>query len=454
MDSPAKATAKAKDLIRMVVAKSFYLEPLYSISLSVNNDVLVLGGGMGGMTAALGLADQGFKVNLIEREDILGGNLRNIYFLNGNVDPQKELIKVIDRISGHANIKVWTGAKAKEVEGFIGNFKTIIEQNGNTTEIEHGVVIVATGVKQYLPDEYNYGMDKRVITQCKLEQSLINKEFTARRVVMIQCVGSREGERMYCSRICCSQAIKNSIKIKENNPDTDVYILYREIRTYGFREKYYTKARVLGVKFVRYNIDRKPSVSTVSSNGSDRLQVEVRDHILKDTLLIDCDLLVLAPAIIPQDDAEDVAKMLKVPLTKERFFLEAHMKLRPVDFSTAGIFLAGMAHSPKSIDETIAQAEATAGRAATIISKTEYIPEAIVSSVDEEICAGCGICAAVCSYDASEIVTIRGRRIARFNKALCKGCGACAAACPSGAVQQLGFRPKQIANMISSVLEI
>ena len=180
----------------------------------------------------------------------------------------------------------------------------------------------------------------------------------------------------------------------------------------------------------------------------------MRDHILKDTLLIDCDLLVLAPAIIPQDDAEDVAKMLKVPLTKERFFLEAHMKLRPVDFSTAGIFLAGMAHSPKSIDETIAQAEATAGRAATIITKTEYIPEAIVSSVDEEICAGCGICAAVCSYDASEIVTIRGRRIARFNKALCKGCGACAAACPSGAVQQLGFRPKQIANMISSVLEI
>jgi heterodisulfide reductase subunit A-like polyferredoxin len=226
-------------------------------------------------------------------------------------------------------------------------------------------------------------------------------------------------------------------------------ILYREVRTYGFRERYYTLAREKGVRFVRYTVENKPSVSL----ENDRIRVDAEDQILGKSLQIDCDFLALAPAVVPQKDAEQVAQMLKVPLTKERFFLEAHLKLRPVDFSVDGVFLAGMAHAPKSIEETIAQAQATASRAATIISKKEYTPEAIISSVDEDVCAGCGICAAVCYYDAPQVVTYRGRRVSRFNLALCKGCGACAAACPSGAVKQLGFRPKQITDMISAVLE-
>ena len=266
---------------------------------------------------------------------------------------------------------------------------------------------------------------------------------------MIQCVGSREGERMYCSRICCSQAIKNALKIKENYPETDVFILYREIRTYGFREKYYTAAREKGIRFVRYEVEHKPAVFS----DNDRLRIETKDPVLGRTLLIDSDLLVLAPAIVPQDDTEDLARMLKAPLTREKFILEAHMKLRPVDCSVDGVFLTGMAHAPKNVEETIAQAEAAASRAATIISKAEYTPEAIVASVDEDVCAACGVCVSVCSYDAPEIITVRGKKVSRINKVLCKGCGACTSACPSSAVQQLGFRTKQLSEMVSAALE-
>jgi len=450
MHEQDRATQKAKDLVLMAVAKARRLEPLYSISMPVKSGALVIGGGIGGMTAAFSLAEQGFEVNLVEKEDELGGNLRHVYYLlGGKEDPQEELAKVIARVNDHPKIKVWTGIRIREIEGFVGNFKTKIEQNGKEVEFEHGVVIVATGARESNPTEYLYGSDERVITQRELERKIAKGEFGAKRVVMIQCVGSREEDKMYCSRICCSQAIKTAIKIKEDYPETDLFILYREIRTYGFQEEYYTAARKKGIRFIRYEVDSKPVVSA----NNERLQVETRDPILGCTVQIQSDLLVLAPALVPQEDAEDVAKMLKVPLTKEKFFLEAHMKLRPVDFYVDGVFLAGLAHSPKNVAETIAQAEATASRASTIISKPDYIPEAIVSAVDEDVCAGCGICVSVCSYDAPEIVRVRRKSVSRINEALCKSCGACASACPSGAVQQLGFKAKQLTEMISAALE-
>ncbi len=448
MHDPEQATAKAKDLLRMSVAKARHIRPLYSVSVPVRSGALVIGGGTAGMAAALNLADQGYDVNLIEREQSLGGNLRSIHHLLSGDDPQQQLREMIARVDEHPNVTARTDTVVEDVAGYVGNFTTTIRNNGDQTQIEHGAVVVATGAKEHQPAEYSYGTDKRVLTQLQLERKLAEGEIDAKRVVMIQCVGSREDERMYCSRICCSQAIKNALKIKESQPQTDVFILYRDVRSYGFREKYYTQARSQGIRFVRYELERKPIVTP----GEEGLQIAVRDPVLDRDLQIDSDLVVLAPAIVPHEDAEQIAKMLKVPLTKERFFLEAHMKLRPVDFSVDGVFLAGMAHAPKNIEETIAQAEAAASRAATVISKTEYAPEAIVAEVEEERCAACGVCVSVCTYDAPEIVTVKGRKFSRINTALCKGCGACASACPSGAAQQRGFTPRQVIDMVSAAL--
>ena len=450
MHEPATATEKAKDLVKMAVAKARLLEPLYITPVPVTSVALVIGGGVAGISAALNMADQGFPVHLVERAPELGGNMRHIhYLLNEEEDPQSELEKLVSRIEAHPNVTVWLGSNVARVDGFVGNFASTILRDDEENVVEHGIIIVATGATEYVPTEYLYGSDERVITQRQLEERLASGELGAKRVVMVQCVGSREDGRMYCSRVCCSQAIKNALKIKAEHPGTEVFVLYRDVRAYGFREKYYTEARRQGVRFVRYEPENKPSITA----DPERLRVEAFDPILQTTLAIDADLVVLAPAVVPHEDAADVAQMLKVPLTSEGFFLEAHMKLRPVDFSADGVFLAGLAHAPKGIDESIAQAQATAARAATILSKDEYTPEAIIACVDEEICAGCGLCASVCSYDAPEIVTVRGRRVSRINQALCKGCGACASACPSGAIQQLGFRPKQIAEMVSAALE-
>jgi heterodisulfide reductase subunit A len=438
MHEPEQATAKSKELVRMAVAKSRTIEPLYSVAVSVKSGALVIGGGIAGMTAALNLAEQGFEVNLVEREGELGGNLRHVRYLLGDNDPAKALAETIEKVGKADKINVWLHANVVSVSGFVGNFISTIKQNGSTAEIEHGAVIIATGARESEPSEYLWGRHDRVVTQRRFEQMLYEGppppaakkkgeepgtgiEY-ARRIVMIQCVGSREGDRMYCSRICCSQAVKNALRMKEKYPDADICILYRELRTYGFREKYYTQARKKGIRFVRFDVESKP---VVAANG-DRLQVKVEDPVLHRELVIDSDYVVLAPALVPQDNVEDVAQMLKVPLTKEQFFLEAHMKLRPVDCSVDGVYLAGMAHIPKNIDESISQAQAAAGRAATIISKKEYMPEAIVASVDRDVCAACGVCAAICSYDAPEIVTVKGKSFSR---------------------------PKQIVDMVSAALE-
>lgn len=449
MHEPEKATQKALDLVRMAAGKARTLEPLQSIAVPVNNAALVIGGGIAGMTAALNLADQGFDVNLVERNKELGGNMRHLRYLPAGEDPATQLAETIRKLTGHPRITVRTDSTVSAVEGFVGNFTSTISRNGADEEIEHGAIVVATGGRLYEPTgEYLYGTDKRVLTQRELEQKLGQGSVNARTVVMIQCVGSREEGHMYCSRVCCGTAVKNALKIKELDPQTNVFILYRDMRTYGLSEEYFQRARDMGVLFVRYEPDHKPVVK-----NQDGLSVTVLEPMLERELVLHPDLLVLSARVEPNADNNQLAQILKVPVNEDGFFLEAHMKLRPVDFAVAGMFLAGMAHAPKTIAETIAQAEAAAARAATIISKEEYVPEAIISRVDPDVCAGCGLCATICSYDAPQIVTIRGKRISTINAALCKGCGACAMACPSGAVQQLGFRPQQIVDMVDAALD-
>ncbi len=455
MLEPEEATGKAKDLVRMSVAKAALLEPLREVSLDVIQKAVVIGGGLAGMVSALSLADQGFEVSLIEREKKLGGNLQKIYFTPEGKDIRKFLDSLIERAKKHRLLKIYTGAGIADIEGYIGNYKLTVNVKGRKSplKLDSGVIIVAIGGEETKPKEYLYGEDKRVITQTELEKQLANPKSEIRKpktVVMIQCVGSRDNEHPYCSRVCCTEAVKNALALKERDPETEIYILFRDVRTYGFSEKYYRQARRQGVVFIRYEKDEKPSVKKTEK----KLQVDVRDLILDKNLRIDADLLVLAPAIAPQKDAEKLARMLKVPLNQDGFFLEAHAKLRPVDFSTEGVFLAGLAHSPKSISESISQAKAAAARAATIISRDNYLAAPIVAAVDEDLCAGCGLCVSVCSYDGPELVEIEGgKKVSRVNVALCKGCGSCAAACPSGAMQQLGFKSAQTREMVRAALE-
>ena len=319
-------------------------------------------------------------------------------------------------------------------------------------EIEHGIIIVAIGAKESKPTEYLYGENEKIITQLEFERWLFNeksKKENTKSVVIIQCVGSREDEHPYCSKVCCSGAIKNALKFKEKYPDGNLFILYRDVRTYGTKEKYYREARDNGVIFVRYDKECKPDVK---SDGN-LLKVKIKDHILNRELELTPDLLVLSACMIPSESAKDIASMLKVSLNTEGFFLEAHMKLRPVDFAAEGIFMAGTCHSPKFIDETISQASAAVSRACTIISKDTYEAEAAIASVNEDICAGCGICSRVCSYGAIEIVTEGEKLKAQVTDALCKGCGSCASACPSGAMEQKGFMSKQLRAMVGAALE-
>ncbi len=455
MSEPEKSTAKSKDLVRMAVAKARLLEPLQKRSVSIIKSALVIGGGAAGMSAAIEISSQGYDVYLVEKEKELGGNLRHIQYLLNKDDPQKGLEILIDKVKNAKKIHLYTEAKIEDIEGSIGNFKTTITIKGKTIDFEHGVVIVATGAKEYETKEYLYGQNENVLTQVELEERLAkngkwsipgNNGFP-KSVVMIQCVGSRDEERSYCSRVCCSEAVKNALKIKELSPETNVYVLYRDIRTYGFSESYYSEARRKNVLFIRYDEDRKPEVS---QNGSG-LQVEIFDRTLQRPVQFPVDIVVLSTGIVADKGNDTIAKLLKVPLNKDNFFLEAHMKLRPVDFASDGVYLCGLAHSPKGIDESIIQAQATASRAATVLSKDEYETEATISSVNEDICSGCGTCVEVCEFDALELAeTTEGEMVCKVNQILCKGCGCCAAACPSGAVEQKGFERDQILSAVDA----
>jgi len=444
--APGEATEKAKALVRMAVAKSAHLQPLERTRLSVNSAALVIGGGLAGMTAALDLADQGFSVHLVERDDKLGGHLHEIHRTLDGQNVADFLAEYVRTVEAHDNITVHTGTSVREVAGYIGNFTTRLE--GQDDPIEHGAVIVATGATEYVPTEYLYGQDDRVVTQTELEAVLAEdaaKAGALQAVVMIQCVGSRDDEHPYCSRICCGKAVKNALHVKELNPEARVYVLCRDVRVYGLNERHYREAREKGVIFLKYEEDAKPQVS--ADNG--RLVVRTKDHVLNRELAIDADLVVLSAGIGPNEDNRALSQLLKVPLDADGFFLEAHVKLRPVDFATDGVFVCGLAHYPKDISESIAQARAAASRAATVLSKSEIEVEGKVAHADPARCSGCGECVDVCAYKAIELDPLL--RIAVVNEATCKGCGACTATCRAGAMDLKGFRNDQILQAVDAM---
>jgi len=449
MHEPEEATVKAKDLVRSIVAKVRLLKPLKKPMIGVTPAGLVIGGGLSGMTAASELAKQGFEVHLVEKEKELGGHLRHIHYILGSKNPQEQLRSIIKEVTGDEKVHVHLNSEISDVEGYVGNFKTTLNCNGKKKEINHGIVIVATGAKEHRPTEYLYSIDKRVLTQQELEEKLTNGQFDAKTVAMIQCVGSRNGKRPYCSRICCSQAVKNALKIKESSPETDVYILYKDVRTYGFLEDYYREAASKGVLFIRYDDESKPKVAL--ENGI--LKVLVWEPVIKTWIPIEPDFLALSTATISNPDNEHIAKMLKVPLSKDGFFLEAHMKLRPVDFATDGVFLCGLAHWPKSIEESISQACAAAARAITILSKEALEVEGAIANVNEDFCSGCRICESICAYNAIEMKEVDGKLRAHVLEALCKGCGVCGSSCPTKAICMLHFTDDQILAEVRAALE-
>ena len=450
MHEPKEATEKAKDLVRSVVAKAKLMKPLEKPLINITPVALVIGGGVSGMTAALELSRQGFQVHLVEKEKELGGHMRTIqYLLEKEDDPKKKLDALVKAVMENDKIQVYTCAEVVDVYGFVGNFKSKIrQQNGKEKEVEHGVVIVATGAVEYKPTEYLYGKDPRIMTQHELEQEIANGKFRAKNVVMIQCVGARNEERPNCSRICCGQAVKNALKIKESNPETEVYVLYKDLRAYGFKEDYYRDAAMKGVIFVNYDDERKPQVT----NENGKLKVTFWEPVIKEEVDVEPDVVVLSAATIPNPGNKHVAEMLKVPLTKDGSFLEAHMKLRPVDFATEGVFLCGMAHSPKYVDESIAQACAAAARATTILSRDKLEMEGIIANVNEDLCSGCRICEYLCPYGAVEMKDKEGKTVAHMIEALCKGCGACGTACPTKAITMGHFTTEEILAQVKAVL--
>ena len=451
---PEAATRKARELVKMAVAKARGLEPLERPTVGVTPRGLVIGGGLSGMTSALALAEQGFETYLVEKDEALGGVLRKLYYSIDNVDLQSYLQGLTQRIEENDLIQVFLNAEVEDVSGYVGNFKsTVISSSSgqSKTELEHGIVIVATGGEEYTPNEYLYGENSRVVTQAELEKSLATGDAERKlgSVVMIQCVGSRDEDHPYCSRICCVEAIKNALKIKEVDPEADVYILYRDVRTYGLMEKYYEEARERGVLFIRYDEEKKPEVSVRGSDGDEGLEVSVYDPIIGEQIAIDADLVVLSAAVLHSEDNERLAKMLKVPVNEDGFFLEAHAKLRPVDFATDGVYVCGLAHSPKLIEESVSQAKAAVSRACMVLSKDEIEAEGISARVNKNRCSGCGLCVLVCPYNALEVDG--EQNVAVVNVAMCKGCGACAATCRSSAIDVLGYTDQQVYAIINAL---
>ncbi len=447
-NDPDAATEKAKDLIRMAVAKTNLLAPLKQTDLPVSHSALVIGGGIAGMTAAVSLAHQGYPVDLVEKSQELGGNARML-----NKTAQDENIgafveELIGSVESEDRITVHTGTRISNVDGFVGNFKTELRSQDTTQIIEHGVAVIATGAKEYKPTEYLYGKHKAVLTHLELDE-LFKKNAPvldqSKNVVFIQCVGSRDKERPYCSKVCCTHSVKSATAFKKRNPDVNVAILYRDIRTYGKNEDLYRKAREAGVLFFSYSTDQKPAVTP----DGDRVIVEFTDRILNRKLAVKVDVLCLATAIESHWD-HSLAQLFKVPLDSDGWLLEAHQKLRPVDFANDGIFLCGMAHYPKPIEESIAQAQAAAARAATILALESIKVGGIVTDIRADLCSGCLGCINVCPYGA---ITFDAQKyVAEVNAALCKGCGACAAVCPSEAPALMGFNNNQLYAQIKTAL--
>jgi heterodisulfide reductase subunit A len=454
MGEHEEATTKSKDLVRMAVAKANLIEPLGSITLPVKQTAFVLGGGVAGMTSALAIADGGYPVTLVEKSPVLGGNAARAGFTLDGRDINAYVKTLIDKVSNHKNITVLTDARIESVEGFVGNFVTKVSRKGGPEEpevIEHGVVIVAAGGFEAKPKEYLYGGNAGVVTLLELSERSAAKDFKVPAVtVFIQCVGSREPEHQYCSRLCCAGAVKNAIRMKEKNPDAKIFILYRDMRTYGFREEYYARARELGIVFVQYDLEAKPVVSErATGNGHPGVTVRVRDKILGAELEIPADLLVLSSRIEPSLENPRLCKLYKVPLNADRFFLEAHVKLRPVEFATEGVYLAGISHYPKDVDESITQAMAAAGKAMTVLSKDTVEAGGKTAYINPSRCNACGACVTVCPFNA--ITIDEEKETAVINEILCKGCGGCVSTCKGSAPNLKGFKDEQILSVINAL---
>lgn len=452
---PEEATEKAKDLVRMSVARACHLEPLQEIELPVNKTALVIGGGIAGMTCALSIANQGHDVFLVEKDTDLGGMARRLYSTLEGLDVQAYLRDLVRKVYQHPLIHVHTDATITEATGYVGNFLTKVTSDRGVTEIKHGATVIAIGADEYKPTEYLYGEDDRVITHLELEEQIAKGEeklINAETLVMIQCVGCRQEDRNYCSRVCCSHAIKNALKLKERNPQMDIYILFRDMRTYGLMEDYYREASEKDIKFIRFEPDDKPQVEAVEEEGRPVLRVSVTDPILGQRLAIDADYLSLAAAVIPSAENKEMSQFFKLALGPDSFFKEAHVKLRPVDLGADGVYLCGMAHYPKHIPEAINQAYGAAGRVLTLLSHDIVTVSGAVCEVDEKKCIGCGACVSACTYSAIELRETKQAKKAIVNPVLCKGCGLCNTKCPTEAISLKHFTNEEFFSQIDAAV--
>ncbi len=442
----AAATKKAKDLLTMSVRRVCLLEPLTAPEIQISPSALVIGGGISGMTAAKNLADQGYLTSLVERGSVLGGNALSLNETWLGEDIAGNLKTMVEEVVSHDRIDLYLNSELTAVDGFLGNFSSTVESNGEEKVIDHGVAIIATGASELAPAEYLYGEDPRVLTGLELEKRLLEAPPSLEKggtTVFIQCVGSRIPERPYCSKVCCTQSVKNALKLKELDPDRQVMVLYRDMRTYGLREDLYTRAREKGVMFIRYDHEKGLDVK----KEGDAIAVRLTSQSLGRELSIHPDTLVLASAVTPERD-NPVAGLFKVPVNDDGFFVEAHVKLRPMDFATDGVFVCGLAHAPKPVDEAVAQGLGAASRAVSLISKGSMKGNAIVSRINDEICRGCRVCVPACPYQA--ISYDEQQDLCAVNAALCKGCGSCAAVCPTGAAGNKHFTDDEVLSMVES----
>ncbi len=436
------ATSKAKDLVRMSVAKSASLEPQEEIESSLVKKVLVIGGGVAGISAAEALANMGLEVILVEKQKKLGGLLNSINKLETKESALENIAAQIDTISSLENITIITRAKVESIEGYIGNYEVTIKSQDETTEHKVGCIVAATGALPLMPEKDFLGYNsKNVITQMELEQRLKKSNLDAKNIVMIQCAGSRDKDREYCSRICCMTSVKNAMLIKENNPDTEINILYRDMQMYGTtKEQMLWDARGEGISFHIYDETKPPQIKETS--------ISFHQAIVGDQKEIEYDLAILATPLIASKGSMEIAQMLRVPTDKNGFFLEAHAKLRPLDFAADGIFLCGSARFPATSEEARTQGMGVASRVGAILFKDNLVKSAIVAEINPATCAGCMACVGVCPYDA--ISYNNESRICEINEILCKGCGNCASTCPSDSATLKGYKPEQLLSQIGA----